>query len=144
MTLSLNMFYVIQLKFLSWMILSILEKESFLSLAELLRITLLRSVHHDSDKKILFCCCYYAHYAMIMTRKNKLFFIPTLLSLCNYHEDKILFCHCYYVHHAMITIRNKLIFIPTLLSLLNCHEKNTAVLFPSGSPVFLKDSCMIQ
>ena len=95
-------------------------------------------------KKYFFCCCYYAHYAMIMTRKNKLFFIPTLLSLCNYHEDKILFCHCYYVHHAMITIRNKLIFIPTLLSLLNCHEKNTAVLFPSGSPVFLKDSCMIQ
>ena len=54
MTLSLNMFYVIQLKFLSWMVLSILEKESFLSLAELLRITLLRSVRHDSDKKNTF------------------------------------------------------------------------------------------
>ena len=98
--------------------------------------------------------CYYFHCAMILTKKyffavatmlttlwfwqkSKLFFIPTLLSLHNYHEDKILFCYCYYVHYAMITTRNKLIFIPTLPSLHNCHEKNTTVLF-------LKDSCMVQ
>ena len=95
-------------------------------------------------KKNFFCCCYYAHYAMIMARKTKLFFIPTLLSLHNYHEDKTLFCCCYYFHYAMITTRNKLIFIPTLPSLHHCHEKNTAVLFPSRSSVFLKNSCMMR
>ena len=105
--------------------------------------------------------CYYFHYAMILTQKyffvvaatlttlwfwqkNKSFFIPTLLSLQNYHEDKILFCYCYYIHYAMITTRNRFIFIPTLPSLHNCHEKNTAVLFPSGSSVFLKDSCKVS
>ena len=65
---------------------------------------LLRSLRYDYDKK------------------NKLFFIPTLLSLRSYHEDKILFCCCYYVHYAMITTRNKLIFIPTLPSSHNSHE----------------------
>ena len=74
--------------------------------------------------------------------QKKFFFIPTLLSLHNCHEDKILFSYCYYVHYAIITTRNKLIFILTLPSLHNCHEKNTVVL--SGSPVFLKDSWMIQ
>ena len=105
--------------------------------------------------------CYYAHYAMFLTQKEffavattlitlwlwqekYFFFTPTPLSLHNYHEDKILFCCCYYVHCAMITTRNKLIFIPTLPPLHNGHEKNTAALFPSGSSVFLKDSCMIQ
>ena len=34
---------------------------------------------------------------MIIT-KNKLFFLPTLLSLHSYQEDKILFCYCCYVH----------------------------------------------
>ena len=35
----------------------------------------------------MFCYCYYVHYAMITT-KNKLIFIPTLLSLHNCHENK--------------------------------------------------------
>ena len=52
-------------------------------------LLLLRSLRYDYDKK------------------NKLFFIPTLLSLHSYHEDKILFCYCYYVHYAMITTRDK-------------------------------------
>ena len=93
---------------------------------------------------MFFCCCYYTHYAMIMTKKNKLFFIPILLSLHSYHQDKILFCYCYYVHYAMITTRNKLIFILTLPLLHNYQEKNIAVLFPSGSSVVLKDWCVIQ
>ena len=118
--------------------------------------TWLRKINNDFSTY-----CYFVHYVMILTKKyffvvattlttlwlwqkNKLFFIPILLSLHNYHEDKILFCYYYYVHYAMITTRNKLIFIPTVPSLHNCHEKNTAVLFSSGSSVFLKDSCMIQ
>ena len=74
--------------------------------------------------------------------KKKVFFILALFLLHSYLVDKILFFFCYYPHYAMITTKNKPVFIPTLISLNNYHEKNTAVLFPSGSSVFLENLCM--
>ena len=47
----------------------------------------LLSLHSFHEDKILFYYCYYIHYAMITTR-NKLIFIPTLLSLHICHEAK--------------------------------------------------------
>ena len=112
---------------------------------------LLCSLHRDSDKKKMFCCCYYAHYAMIMTKNQIVFYSNTTLH--NYHEDKILFCYCYYVtmpwprqkinlfsfqhyFHYIIVMRIKLLH--------NNNENKTAVFFAPVSSVFLKDSYIIQ
>ena len=87
-------------------------------------------------------------------QKNKLFFIPTLLSLHSYHDDKIWFYYCSYVHYAMISTKNKLIFIPKLPSVQSTRSSvfsstvrklsGVLVFFSSGSSVFLKDSYMIH
>ena len=86
-------------------------------------LLLLHWLRRCSDAKYIYCFAVNTtlHCAMIMT-KNKLFILPTLLSLHSYHEGKILFSYCYYVHYTMITTKNKLFFLPTLLSLHNCHE----------------------
>ena len=84
----------------------------------------------------MFCYCYYVHYAMI-TRKNKLILIPTLLSLHNCHENKTTaqFSFQHYFHYTIV-MRIKLLH--------NYHEKKTAIYFPSESSVVLKESYMVQ
>ena len=86
-------------------------------------------------------------------QKIKLFLIPTVLSLHNYHKDEIcfaidatfatpwswqkinLFSFQHYFHYTIV-IRIKLLH--------NYHEKKTAVFFPSVNSVVLKDPCMIH
>ena len=86
-------------------------------------------------------------------QKIKLFFIQTPLSLHNYHKDKIcfaiatsfttpwsrqkfiLFLFQHYFHYTIV-MRIKLLH--------NYHEKKTAVFFPLGSSLVLKDPYIIQ